>query len=437
PTLALKQALCFSCCDISSNLSQCTACKRVSYCSVKCQKQEWTKNHKRTCKKLAALNKQKKWVSSAGRHWNDYYDEQVSFGSVDKTSENKLTLAISYEPYCYHCYRRKSQLENGAKLNICRYCLLTSFCTSCQQTHPSAECMTLQDIAADEKIMVDLYRRTGKSSTVSFTNFPRKRHVPLSSATGWYDYHTRLSEKGGFSSIMNRDLKYQANDPKEREYVEYIRYSTNTTTLQLNLIAALEAIIPNISTRGSINLHIIGTAGAEYASIPAFEELLHLLPSLKALRLSFVGLNVSKDLEGDTETQKPYTLQCCTTCTNMGRSISITNWRGPYHAYVDTKFYKTPDLAAAFHSGFSVDEQAEWRPTIKYLAHAPHPTLFTAARYFEIQGEMEVWRNLGTGFVKKAEVNKWKGMSPSLVVCGDKPNEVLYQNHCWYIVKQR
>lgn len=77
PTLALKQALCFSCWDVSSNLSRCSACKRVSYCSAKCQKQDWNRNHKKICKKLVALNKLKGYVPSAGRHWNDYYDEQV------------------------------------------------------------------------------------------------------------------------------------------------------------------------------------------------------------------------------------------------------------------------------------------------------------------------------------------------------------------------
>lgn len=348
----------------------------------------------------------------------------------------KLTLTISHEPYCYHCYRRESQLEDGQKLNACQYCLLTSFCPSCQQTHPLTECATLQDIAADDKIMVDLRRQTGKSSTVSFTKLPRKQYIPLSSAKDWYDYYTRLSDKGGFRLKMNRDLKYQSNDPKEREFVEYMRCGTNTTTIQLTLIAALEAIIPNVSTRSSINLHIIGAAGAEFASVPAFEELLHLLPSLTALQLSFVGLNV-EDHTDHTETQNPQTLQCCITCTKMGRSISITTWRGPYHAYVDTEFYKKPDLAAAFHSGFSLDEQADWYPTIKYLAHALHPTLFTAARHFEIQGEMEVWKNLGAEFVNNAEENKWKGMSPSLGVCGDKANEVVYQNYWWYIVKQR
>ena len=349
----------------------------------------------------------------------------------------KLTLTVSHEPYCYHCYRRESQLEGGARLNACQYCLLTLFCPSCQQTHPSAECVTLQDIAADDKVMVDLRRQTGKSSTVSFTKLPRKQHFPLSSAKDWYDYYTRLSDLGGFKSKMTRNLKYLASDPREREFVEYLRCGTNTTIIQLTLIAALEAVMPNVSTRGSINIHIIGAAGAEFTSLPAFEELLHFLPCLTVLELSFVGLDVLEDLKDDTKTPNSHTLQCCTTCTKMGRKISISTWRGLYHAYVDTEFFKTPDLAAAFQSGFSVDEQADWYPTIKYLAHAPHPTLFTALRYFEIQGETGVWKNLGAEFVKNTEVNKWKGMSPSLGVCGDKPNEVDYQNYWWYIVKQR
>lgn len=127
----------------------------------------------------------------------------------------KLTLAVSHEPYCYRCCRRESQFEDGTKLNTCRCCRLNSFCTSCQQTHPSAECTTLQDVAADEKFLVDLYQRTGHGLTISISKFPRNQHYLLSSATDWYDYYTRLSEKGGLSSKMNWDLKYQANDPRE------------------------------------------------------------------------------------------------------------------------------------------------------------------------------------------------------------------------------
>ena len=88
PTLALKQAGCYSCWDVSSNLSRCSACKRVSYCSAKCQKQDWNRNHKKICKKLVALNQQKGYIPSAGRRWDDYYAEQV--GSFSKTSEQIL-----------------------------------------------------------------------------------------------------------------------------------------------------------------------------------------------------------------------------------------------------------------------------------------------------------------------------------------------------------
>ncbi|ORY15315.1 hypothetical protein BCR34DRAFT_183767 [Clohesyomyces aquaticus] len=430
PTLALKQALCFSCWDVSSHLRRCTACKRVSYCSVKCQKQDWNRHHKKICKKLVALNKQKGYVPSPGRQWKDHHNERVlDILRSGAQIPNELGRLVGYEPYCYRCYRQEVQLEDGAKLNACQFCHLTSFCTSCPQTHPSTECATLQDIAADDRILVDLYQRTGKTSAISFTMLPRKQYLPLSSATDWYDYYTKLSDKIGSSSRMNRDLRYQANDSKERQSIEYMRYGTNTTTIQLTLVAALEAIIPTISSQRSLNLHIIGAAGAEFSSAPAFEELLHLLPSLKALHISFVGPNV--------ETQNPYPVQCCKMCTMMGRSTSIAVWRGPYHVYVDTESYQTPDLAAAFHSGFAVDEQAEWYPTIKYLANAPHPTLFTAAIYFEIEGEMGVWNYLGAGFAKNPEVNKWKGMSPSLVMCGDKPNEVCYNNYWWYIVQKR
>lgn len=92
--------------------------------------------------------------------------------------------------------------------------------------------------------------------------------------------------------------------------------------------------------------------------------------------------------------------------------------RGLYHGYIDTQFYNTPDLAAAFHLRFSVDEQADWYPTIKYLALRLE-TMIVREKW----GFGRTWAK----FVKNAEVHEWNGMSPSLIACGDKPNEVAYQ----------
>ncbi|KAI9647175.1 hypothetical protein NHQ30_003558 [Ciborinia camelliae] len=431
PTLALKQALCYFCLDVSSNLNRCSACKRVSYCSAKCQKEDWNRNHKKICKKLVALNKQQGCIPADGRNWDDYYAEQVQ-------------LLQSNAPYPCEIGRligRESQLGDGMGLNACQYCLLTSFCLSCEQAHSSAECVILQDIATDGKTLVDIRRRTGTSWVFSTTQLPKEQYFPLSSIKDWHDYYTRLSDKGKVGGKMNRDLKFISNDPKEREFVENLRHGTNMITIQLTLLAALETAIPNISTRDSIDIHFIGAGAFEYSSIKAFEELLHLLPSLKTLQLLFVGLHVVEYVptsETKTEIHKPQNpraLHCCPSCIKTGRTVTITTWRGPYHAFVETEFYKKPDLATAFHSGFSVDEQADWFPTIKYLARAPNPTLFTAARFFEIKGEMVLWKLLGAGFLKNAEINKWKGMTPALGVCGDRPNEVSYDNYWWYIVK--
>ena len=355
----------------------------------------------------------------------------------------KLTLKFSFEPYCYHCYRRESQLEAGMKLNACRHCLLASFCPSCQQSHPSAECGTLQDITTDDEIKLGLYQgpedfqRIEDSRITYLTKLPKEQYTPLSSANDWYDYYTNLSDMGHLRSRMNRDIRYLANDAKERQLIDYTRCSTNTMSFQMTLIAALEAALHNVSTQSSILLHIIGAARAECADLNKFEALLHLLPSLTALQVTFVGLDVPIDLIDDIGTDDPRKLGCCTTCREKGRSISISAWRILYHEYVSTEFFKMPDLAAAFQSGFSVAEQADWSPTINYLAAAPHPTMFTAIRNFEIQGEMHVWKELGVEFIQNAEINKWKGMSPSLAMGGDRPNEVIYRNYWWYIVKAR
>ncbi|KAF7870007.1 hypothetical protein EAF04_004791 [Stromatinia cepivora] len=424
PTLALKQALCYSCWDVSSNLNRCGACKRVSYCSKECQIQDWHRNHKTICKKLIVLNNQKVQISSVGRKWDDYYGEQIQMLKSNAPYPCELGMLINHEPYCYHCYRSASQIGDSGKLNHCQSCILTSFCSSCPQTHPSTECAILQDLVADEKVTEGFERRTGQGSIMTITQLPKHQYLSLSSMNDWYDYYTKLSDKDGFRLKMNRDLKS----------------GTNTTTIQLTLMAALEETIPDISTRSSITIHIVGPGGAEASSMPAFEEVLHLFPSLQTLELSFIGLNVFGNLDNDSEAQipqDPQPLKCCAKCTKAERKITYTYWKGPYHSYIDAEDYKTPDLAAAFNSGFAVDERENWYPTIKYFAHAPHPTLFTAARHFEIEGEEKVWKELGAEFVRKPEVNKWKGMSPLLGLCGEKPNEVHYQNYWWYIVKSR
>ncbi|KAF2277669.1 uncharacterized protein EI97DRAFT_301119 [Westerdykella ornata] len=56
---------------------------------------------------------------------------------------SEIGRLVGYGLYCGHGYRRESEFEDVVILNTCLNSRLTSFCTSCQQTHPPAEYTTL------------------------------------------------------------------------------------------------------------------------------------------------------------------------------------------------------------------------------------------------------------------------------------------------------
>lgn len=164
-----------------------------------------------------------------------------------------------------------------------------------------------------------------------------------------------------------------------------------------------------------------------------FEEILHLLPTLKKLRLTFIGIEVpnvskSKDDVG------PIELECCPVCTASGRIRSLQCWKGEYHEYFKEPDYKAPDLAVAFHSGFSQLEQSSWIPTFKHLATASHPTLFTTYNITEMREDVSLLESFGAQYLRPGEVNKWKGAPPILEAMEEEENAVYYVNHFWYIV---
>ncbi|KAG0648277.1 Zinc finger MYND domain-containing 17 [Hyphodiscus hymeniophilus] len=75
PALAVKGAVCFSCHQQAPTLSRCSKCKRVWYCSQKCQKQDWTARHKQLCPKLVAANTLNVHRSHEPRTWAEYRRE--------------------------------------------------------------------------------------------------------------------------------------------------------------------------------------------------------------------------------------------------------------------------------------------------------------------------------------------------------------------------
>lgn len=271
---------------------------------------------------------------------------------------------------------------------------------------------------------------TRRDFEILCTEQPRETYLPLSTAIGWHDYFTRISDKAEFLSEVTSEMQPATDDPTAVKLAGLMRLASGTSSMALTVLAALEAVFPDISTRTTVKLHFIGAADPELNSLMVFEELLHLLPSLKGLELTFVGFEVPEPSAEDTAMK----LECCPTCTAASRTRSLRLWKGGYHDYVNIDGYEKPDLAVAFHTGFSQEMKEEWLPTIQYLAAAPHPTLFTSYNEKEMEEETTILDGIGANFLQPAEINKWGGLCPMLEVMEEKEGSFYFMHQYRYLV---
>jgi splicing suppressor protein 51 len=131
-------------------------------------------------------------------------DIQVSFSGF--LSGNML-MKTSIQPYCSGCYRNISQLPEGSKLNLCQTCRLAHHCNSCTHSQHDSQCPRLVDIRRAEEFTLQHHRDTGEYVPRSPTQLPRKTYIPISTATSWYDYFAKISDKSMVTGFLSPDLK--------------------------------------------------------------------------------------------------------------------------------------------------------------------------------------------------------------------------------------
>jgi splicing suppressor protein 51 len=339
-----------------------------------------------------------------------------------------------YQLFCSHCYRRQSQLDSGALLRNCDACKIAGFCSDCPAQHSSDECQAFHELVDDENWTLEHNKRQRDAGqpelTMVCTQSSRDSYLPLSAAGGWYEYYTRISDKDLKGLKVTADLRPGSDQSIELAAAGYLRYGTRATTIPLTILAALEKLFPDLGTRTSISLHLLGANPWELQRLMVFEEILHLLPKLFNLQLTLIG----PDIPEQAVSSKVQELGCCQSCTSRFRKRTIFLYRGPYHEFVDTKQYEQPDLAVAFHTGFSQEAREEWIPTIRHIASAKHPTLFTTYNKEEMREEAMIFTRLGAKFVQEGEPNQWKAVCPILEPMGSEENNVYYSNQYCYIV---
>ncbi|KAF2714301.1 hypothetical protein K504DRAFT_367046 [Pleomassaria siparia CBS 279.74] len=444
PVGAIRGNLCFRCFSPSSNILKCSACKRAGYCSKECQKLDWSIVHKNHCKIFKTINQVEESQYQEKRTWDEYSDYLVISCALLLKFVRQFLIFIRAQPYCSSCRRSAVQLSSRKiTLTRCDKCRLVFSCGDCNATHKPSVCVAYQNHAHVENFRIGFFEDTGKASPVTCTQFPCKTRKPLKDAAGWYDYFVNISDKPQIKDIIKPDFSGLTNvvgevgTAKEKEDQERMRMfllcATENLTMPLTVLAALEDINWD---KPHLNIHILGATGREMLALGNFEEMLHLVPSLKGLHITAVG---PESWAGSAEQTSAYfpkmDLDCCPACKSDGRMRSIASFKGVYHDFATTPEYEKPDLMVLFNSGFADGDDAEshWAPTIRMVVQGDVPALFTTYNEQEAQNEKTIMERLGASFVVEPEKNMWRGLVPTPEFI-DEEYGVWFQNAYRYVV---
>ena len=216
--------------------------------------------------------------------------------------------------------------------------------------------------------------------------------------------------------------------PMMEYFLNTLKSATSTSTMPLTVLTALEDTHPQLSSMQRLTIHIVGATGREALNLMIFEEIVHLLPSLKHLYTVLIGPKLGADNSG-----QEVEMECCPECTSQGRRRTFSSHHSLYHEYAASAAYAKPDLAVLFHSGRSQEEKASWAPTTRYLVDSGTCTLCTTYTKEEQEQEVAELKSMDAKFVVEPEVNRWKSLTPIPDFMVSPEHSVYYLNYYRYV----
>jgi splicing suppressor protein 51 len=290
---------------------------------------------------------------------------------------------------------------------------------------------------------ISLFEDTGNISVIAGIATPRTTYKSLHAAAGWHDYFVTVADKAmiedhirpDFSGIADSDLALTA---EQREFEHnrhmFLLLSTDNLTMPLTIVSAVEDLA--WTSKSVINIHLLGASGREFLALNIFEEILHLLPALKTLRMTAVGPSAWLDQGRTSGHQVLDQVSCCPACKTLGRSRPFASYKGLYHKFITTPQYEKPDLIVAFNSGWvdGDDAESDWQQTIRQIVRSEVAALFTTYDSGEVEHERSVLNMLRAKFVVEPAENKWKGLVPTPEFV-DEEFGLWHQNNWSYIIQ--
>ncbi|KAF7329065.1 MYND-type domain-containing protein [Mycena kentingensis (nom. inval.)] len=408
--------------------SLCAGCKRVFYCSKKCQTDDWTA-HKKECKVLKNVNahdtttghvlsdptrRLEYFVSQQEARIRVLLDGLGETGSSFYVSSNSPSL-VQWGRKCQVCFRTPFH-DREHTLTPCPTCKLAWWCSpECaavfsETAHTSAHCADLERVATTEvfETAYELARqRRGNGAKLMFrTMHPRSSYVAPAGLKNWTDYWKRMCPEAKMEAQFLA-LEF-SHVPKAATAIELL--STESASITLTLLNALETAIPGLETRSSLCIHIVGAGMFELAVQGLSEEFLHFLPNLKKLTIVYVGPSVFMVSNGDDANL------ACAECARRSRQRLSIRRSMTYHEFAASSTYRSnpPDLVAGFHTGMGEVDTNSWTTSLRIILDAEVPVVFTATSLPEAKWDVMLLERLRASFLKNIERNLWRGTIPQV-----------------------
>ncbi|KAK9812836.1 hypothetical protein WJX72_004500 [[Myrmecia] bisecta] len=391
---------CFKHKDEAPNLQFCARCRFTRYCGSDCQKVDWDAGHKKVCKHLAALRQQ-----TAARppslepgnvaSWRAFWASQGQLlaDRLGRPLEMSEHFALAGQRVCGHCYYPAlSAKPETSSVEECPDCLMVSFCEQHRpqvlQAHAQA-CQVMATTRRCATLLLHYQQAHGEPpSCLSPADLSPLEAMPLD----WTAYLSQRCFPGDWSEDLMRIHTMQLTWPVTLLYALHHAQAAAGRTL---------ADLPE-----TLTLHLIGAATTELHSDASFEEVLHALPHVKRLQISFVGPELPIDNAVFPSSADAGTL--CSSCHGARRSMTFYASQKLYHDYMGSldgegKQRSPPDLAFAFNSGLHEHivqgscslANSTWTKTFQLLRDKGVPTYLTAYTTDEIVHDEHILRKLG------------------------------------------
>ncbi|CAG8456680.1 4786_t:CDS:2 [Acaulospora morrowiae] len=373
-------------------LLRCTRCRMSCYCSRECQKADFS-FHKHLCAAVKELSEfEEAWYSCNEQEseWNkrNIYHMQLLTEALDRELNNYERNAWLHQPKCHVCFRTTRDLQNQSPLIPCPECKVT-FC--CSSEHWEKHREKHQSLCKIYQLMI---------------NCERIRYQDTSE-TLW------APEEWDANAIYPPLPKDWNGYFKWRKNSQFIHLDalcgviTNNLSLPLTILSALERFYVRSKLRSleDLTIHIIGASQYEIFALMTFEEIMHVLPKIKTVRIIMVGFELPGQNHG-------IDLQCCSRCTNSGRKRICAFYPMAYHEYGSSSDYTAPHVSAGFNTGLYEDDTELWKPTIEFLLDKETPCVFTSYSKEEATQDVKILKSWGAKVIVGAKENKWKSTMP-------------------------